>query len=270
MDPRKKPRAAPATYGRAHLRPDAIASSLQAAGFLTVAELSRILGVSEMTVRRDVAALAAEGRARLSHGGVHAIRGRLGDDPLDARRQRNWTPKDLIGRTAAAMIGPEDSIAIDAGSTAARVEAHLPADFAGSIVTPSVPVLAAATEHGKGRVIALGGDVFRDSAATVGPIAADNAARLRVRWFFLGAAAIDARGIYGIADIERPTKRALMAIADQVVLLADHSKFDHSAPFLICPLDEVDALVTDAPPPRAVATALAKAGVRVVLATNPG
>lgn len=270
MDKAKKPRVVSAKYGNAHLRLDTIASSLEAAGFLTIAEIARILGVSEMTARRDVASLAVEGRARLSHGGVHAVHERVAGNPLREREKRNWTSKDLIGRTAAALVGRDESIAIDAGSTAGRVQAHLAPDFAGSIVTPSVPVLGTAMEQGLYRVIALGGDVFRDSAAMVGPIAADVAARLRVRSFFLGAAAIDARGVYGTADIERPTKRALMDIADQVVLLADHTKFDRSAPFLLCALEELDVLVTDKPPPRPIAATLAKVGVRIIVAENPG
>ncbi|MDE2515279.1 MAG: DeoR/GlpR transcriptional regulator [Rhodospirillales bacterium] len=261
--------AAKVKYRNAHLRLDTIAARLDAAGFHTIAELAQLVGVSEMTVRRDVAVLAADGRARLSHGGVHSTRILSAAHTLHERQARNWTAKDAIGRQCAAMIEQNDSVAIDAGSTALCILAHLDRAFSGSIITHSVPALVAAMEHGRARIIALGGDVRRDSAAMIGPIAADTAARLRVRRFFLGAAAIDARGLYGVTDTERPTKQALMDIADQVVLLADHTKFAHSAPALIAPLAALDILVTDRPPPRPIAEALAEAKVAVVLAGPP-
>jgi hypothetical protein len=77
-------------------------------------------------------------------------------------------------------------------------------------------------------VIGLGGDLLVESQAFVGPMTVDATSRVRVRTCFLGAAAADERGVYVATDIERPTKQALMDIADEVILLADHAKFGTS------------------------------------------
>ncbi|HRW17545.1 MAG TPA: hypothetical protein P5181_01750 [Dermatophilaceae bacterium] len=81
----------------------------------------------------------------------------------------------------------------------------------------------------------------------------------------MGAAAVDERGIYVSTDLERPTKRAMRDMASRVLLLVDHTKFQASAPVLLCSFAEIDVLVTDRRPPAAVATALREAGVEVVL-----
>jgi DeoR family fructose operon transcriptional repressor len=91
---------------------------------------------------------------------------------------------------------------------------------------------------------------------------------LRLRTFFLGAAAVDARGVYVAADVERPTKRALIAIADRVVLLADHKKFLEPAPVLLAPLNELSAIVTDTAPQAAIAEQLRRAGVEIHVAES--
>lgn len=264
---RKKtaPRMSALRYGAADARLDAILEQTVSAGFLTIAGLADALGVSEMTVRRDVGRLAKDGKVRLVHGGVCPADSAL----LSAFARRcdlNRTAKEAIATTAAALVGFEDSVALDAGSTALQVMERLAPSFVGCIVTHSVPVIQSAIEQQRFRVIMLGGDLLRESAALVGPLSVEAAAKMRVRIFFLGAAAIDERGIYGAADIERPTKRALIEAADQVVLLADHTKFSRSAPVLLCSLDAVDVLITDQTPPPHITAALHKADVNVRIA----
>ena len=117
-------------------------------------------------------------------------------------------------------------------------------------------------ERGGPRVIALGGEVHGPSRACTGPLAVEGARTLRVRTFFLGAAAVDSRGVYVEADLERPTKLALIGIADRVVLLADRSKFGRSAPVRLCPLSALSALITDAVLPPGLKLAFDKAQVR--------
>jgi DeoR/GlpR family transcriptional regulator of sugar metabolism len=267
--PRSEPsplrQTAPMRYGAAAVRLDAVLATVAQAGFITIADLARATGVSEMTVRRDVNRLGGEGKIRLVHGGVRTVE-RSPDDAFERRRRLNSDAKDAIARTAATLIAAEDSIAIDAGSTALHLLDRIAPDFAGTIVSHSVPVVAAAMGSGRFRVIMLGGDLLRDSAALVGPLSVEAAMRVRVRTFFLGAAAIDERGVYVAADMERPTKLALMDVADRVVLLVDHTKFTGSAPVLLCGLDRLDCLVTDRPVASPVSKALTAAGVATRIA----
>lgn len=247
----------------------AIQSQVDAAGFLTIADLALALGVSEMTIRRDTATLAASGRVRTAHGGVHSLAAKtLINETFQERVRQNSTEKDAIARLAVTLIGREDSIAIDAGSTTLRILNYLPDDFVGSIVTHSVPVVSAALGRGHFRTIVLGGDVLRENASMVGPLATEAASCLRIRRFFMGAAAIDDRGVYVAADIERPTKKALMSISDEVILLVDETKFSRSAPVLLCNLDDLDLLVTDRAATSAMAKKLADADVAILAAED--
>ena len=218
-----------------------------------------------MTIRRDLRRLNEAGRIRLVHGGVYATGRQQEVSAFDQRRQHHQAAKSAIGRAAAGLVAPQDSIAIDAGSTTLEVLEHLPENFGGTIVSHSLPVLFAAQLRQRFRAVGLGGDLLRESCAFVGPSSVEMASSLRVRIFFLGAAAIDSRGIYVAADIERPTKTALMDAADQVVLLADHSKFRSSAPVLLCKLNRLDTLVTDLPVLPAITKTLHQSGVKLVI-----
>jgi DeoR/GlpR family transcriptional regulator of sugar metabolism len=245
--------------GKAETRREAIMERLRDAGFLSVGDIARELAVSEMTIRRDLRLLEQTEPVQLVHGGVSLAR----PAAFGARAQAEAEAKRRIARQALAWVAEDDVIALDAGTTTFELARALPSDFAGCVVTHSVPVLQLLLKRAAVRVIALGGDLFRPSQAFAGPATAEAAARVRVRTFFLGAAAIDARGVYVAADVERITKLMLRDVADRVVLVADHSKFGRAAPVILCGFAGIAALVTDAPPPDAVAAALRVHGVQV-------
>jgi DeoR/GlpR family transcriptional regulator of sugar metabolism len=120
--------------------------------------------------------------------------------------------------------------------------------------------------RGLGRVVGLGGELLPESQAFVGPRTVEAVAGLRVQTLFLGAAAVDEQGIYVSTDNERPTKLALMSIADRVVLLVDSSKFLASAPVHLCGWDDISAVVSDAPPPAQIVERLPSLGRLVEVA----
>ncbi|AXK33509.1 DeoR/GlpR transcriptional regulator [Streptomyces armeniacus] len=252
-------------YDTAAGRRDAILSRLQASGFLSISDLAADLQVSDMTVRRDLRLLERDGLVRVVRGGVSLPVGSQ-VPAFSGRADAHHDAKVRIGARAAELVGSADAIAIDAGTTPCELAAALPQPFTGSVVTHSVPVLQQMLGRPPTRVVGLGGDLNPESRAFVGPMTVEGVARLRVRLFFLGAAAVDERGIYVSTDLERPTKQALMGIADEVVLMVDHSKVEASAPVLLCPLDAVGTVVTDRQPAAGLAAALAAAGVRVCVA----
>ncbi|WP_326823266.1 DeoR/GlpR family DNA-binding transcription regulator [Streptosporangium sp. NBC_01756] len=249
-------------YEAAPARRRAILEQVRVKGFSSIADLAEALGVSDMTVRRDVRRLDELGEVRVVHGGVSLPPGH----EFSAREHENAGPKHRIGQAAARLIRPGDTIAVDAGTTTYALVAALPDTFGGSVVTHSVPVMQALLETPTARCVGLGGDLYPLSRAFVGPATVEAAARLRVRWCFLGAAAIDDRGCYGAYDLERPTKQALMDIADYVVLLADAGKFRGSAPVLLASMERLHAIVTDAEPPASVRQAMERHDVRLVIA----
>ena len=253
-------------YEAAPARRAAILAKVRADGFCSISDLAGELAVSDMTVRRDVRRLDDLGEVRVVHGGVSLPPGQ----DFGARSHANAGSKHRIGAAAAALIQPGDTIAVDAGTTAYALVDALPAAFTGSVVTHSVPVMQTLLDRPGTRCVGLGGDLYPASRAFVGPATVEAAERLRVRWCFLGAAAVDTRGCYGVYDLERPTKQALMDIADHVVLLVDAGKFEGSAPVQLARLDRLHAVVTDASPPAGLCTALDDADVRLVVAPKAG
>jgi DeoR/GlpR family transcriptional regulator of sugar metabolism len=257
--------ATPRSAGGAARR-EAIKRRLQAAGFVSVTYLTRELGVSDMTVRRDMRRLAEAGELRVVHGGASLLHGTLRTADFASRGERELQAKRRIARRAVQMVDPGATIAIDAGTTPFELAAALPQDFDGCVITHSVPVLQHMLHLPTTRVIGLGGELLADSQALVGALTVEALSGLHTETVFLGAAAVNGRGIFVSTDHERPTKQALCDIADRVVLLADHSKFRASAPVRLAPLDQLHVLVTDAPLEPALARVLHDADVEVLVA----
>jgi DeoR family transcriptional regulator, fructose operon transcriptional repressor len=253
----------PMRYHAASPRRDRILAVLQERGFASVADLAQDLGVSDMTVRRDLKQLEESTEVRVVHGGASLPHGTL-RSTFAARGEENAVGKRQIAQHAAALIAERDSIAIDAGTTAYEVATSLPDNFAGLVVTNSVPVIQFLLGRPDIRVISLGGELLPTSHAFAGPMTIETAQSLRVRTFFLGAAAIDPRGVYVETDTERPTKLALANIAEQVILLADHTKFTNWAPVRLCPLTKINTLISDQQPPKTAAQALKNSDVRII------
>lgn len=261
--------AGPLRYRDAPERRDAILSRLTATGFLTISEVAETLGVSEMTARRDVKRLAEDGDVLAVRGGLRLPADAPQASEFSRRLSTGTDAKARVAAAAAARVRPDDVIAIDAGTTAFQLAAALPADFAGTVVTHSVPVIDLMMDRPNATVIALGGDVYRPSRALVGSATIAAARDLRVRTFFLGAAAVDGRGVYASADVERNVKNTLMDIADRVVLLIDHDKFAATAPVRLCGWEQLSAVVSDRVPPPDVAADLRRHGVELVLPEDP-
>ncbi len=258
--------AAGLRYDRASSRRDQLLSRVRRRGFCSITDLAGELGVSDMTIRRDVRRLQLDGELRIVHGGVSLTHPTLRTTEFTARANVNADAKRRIARAAIAAVRPDDVLAFDAGTTAFDVATLLPATFAGYVVTHSVPVIQQLLNLPQVRVTGLGGELYPASQAFVGPSTVEQIHRLHVRVFFLGVAAVDERGVYVEADLERDTKNALIDAASQVVVLAEHPKFTRSAPVRLCGFDRVHRLITDAPPPRTVADALTSDRVEVIIA----
>lgn len=253
-------------YRDAPARRAAIMEQLRTLGFLTVGEVATQLGVSEMTVRRDARRLHDDGQLIAVRGTLRIpAHAREDESEYQRRAAAASSAKAIVGRLAASEVRPDDVIAIDAGTTAFQVAMALPEDFGGTVVTHSIPVLDLLLDRPATKTIALGGDVFRPSRALVGSVTVDNARRLRVRTFYLGAAAVDERGIYASADVERRVKQTLMDIADRVVLVIDHRKFDATAPVCLCEWDKLAVVISDQEPPRHIAMLLRQKQIGLLL-----
>jgi DeoR/GlpR family transcriptional regulator of sugar metabolism len=266
VEPASRPKAAAC-------RQEWIMTALRSVGFLSITDLARELGVSHMTVRRDLHALAETGDVRMVHGGVSLSAESLRRVALSASAGSVAVFDDVepgragVAERAAAMVGPTDTIALDAGPTALALAQALPADFHGSVITHSMPVLRLLDEQPSGAtVVALGGELLAERHAFVGPATEVALEPLRARTFFVSPAAVDERGLYARTPAEASVQRRLIGIADRVVLVATHEVYTTSAPARIAPLDRLASLVSDRPPPRSIAVALGLANATTAIA----
>ena len=237
-----------------------ILDRLRQDGFLAINDLARELAVSHMTIRRDLHSLEQARQVRMVHGGVSLTPEALRPDsfPDDGRTQA----RDRVAARAAALVGPTDTIALDAGPTALAVACALPADFRGTVITHSLPVLRLLDERrSAAKAVALGGELLAERHAFVGPTTETALEQLRARTFFCSPAAVDALGVYAGSAAEASVQRRLVGIAERVVLVVTDEVFSTSAPARIVALDRMDVLIGDRPPPRAVAVALRRADV---------
>lgn len=253
-------------YDAASQRRALIVAQLRRAGHVSVSGLSEALAVSEMTVRRDLRRLVQAGDATLVHGGASLPPTSSANPAFLARAALNSEAKRLVGRAAAAMVALDDTVAIDAGTTALEVATSLPDDFDGCVITHSVPVLTAMLSRPLVRVVAIGGELSQDNQAMIGPRASGSVRDLRIPTLFLGATRVDGRGIYVRSELELDVKHALLDVAEHVVLVLDASKEQSVGTVLVCGLDRVDTVVTDRPPSPALAAHLRSAGTKVRLA----
>lgn len=248
----------------AQARAEAIVAELQRAGFASITALSQTLGVSDMTIRRDVRRLADAGELRMVHGGVSLPHGLLRTATYAGRAEDEATSKRAIAEAAATLLGPGDSVVIDSGTTCFAVSAVLPRSFRGTVITHSVPVLQQMLMNTAATVLCLGGELLAESQVLIGPRTTAGAKEVASDLLLLGANSVDTGGVYLMGDREHLVKRAFIEGAKKVVLLVDNSKLTRSAPVRLASLEEIDVLVTTGPVPPDLTEACAEHGLEVI------
>lgn len=239
---------------------------LRQRGFYATAELAAELNVSDMTIRRDVRPLAAQGAVRVVHGGVGLPHGGMYTSGFSSRIEAESAGKNAVAQAALSLVHQGDALVIDAGTTCLALAQALAPSFAGKIVTHSVPVLQRTLTLPSARTVGLGGELLHDSQAFVGDSAVTALRSLRADTAFVGLTALDAGGLYIERELERSIKCAVMESARKVVVLACASKIGHTALVRLGGLEGMDVLITDAPVPSEVVRTLRRARVTLIVA----
>ena len=225
-----------------------IETMLRENGRVEVLDLARLFQVSEHTVRRDLLALQGRGVLQRTHGGAVTIdTSRLG---VAARQQVLPQAKARVGRAAAALIEPGQTLVLDAGSTPlamARALAVRPL----TVITSSLDVAELFGDDPQVQLALTGGTWQRDQRALWGPAALAMLREARADWAVPGACAIDAGlGVSAPDEADAALKRAMIACARRTQILGDHSKLTGVAPFHVADWSQVHALVLDEPWPE--------------------
>jgi len=242
-------------------------------GFVSVAAIAELLGVSGMTIRRDLEALELRGLLTRTHGGAMAPESRRREvyddvEPIfERRRRKNASAKALIAAAAAALVGEGETLARDVGTSVLALAAELAGRTGLRIFTNSLPAALTLTRGGS-QVYLLGGQLRAPEMALIGPVARAQAGAYYFDRVFLGVAGVTEAGCFDYSLEDTEVKQAFIEHARQVVVLCDSSKFDHRALARVCDLGRCQLLITDAPPPAHLAAALAEAGVELRIAAE--
>jgi DeoR/GlpR family transcriptional regulator of sugar metabolism len=227
----------------------AILAIVEESGAARVSELVEQLGVSDMTVRRDIERLDGEGLLERVHGGALALVPRAADEPgFSAKSALMTAEKRAIAAAAARLVEPGATIGISAGTTTYELARALRTVPNLTVVTNSMPVAQLLHEAApQGHVVVLTGGVRTPSDALVGPVAVTALEGLHVDRLFLGAHGIDrTAGLTTPNLVEAETNRALVRASRSVCVLADHTKVGLVGLSTFMQLDDVDTLITDA------------------------
>nr|WP_078572123.1 DeoR/GlpR family DNA-binding transcription regulator [Streptomyces somaliensis] len=253
-----------------------ILEMVRANGAVSLRELARVVQTSEVTVRRDVRALEAEGLLDRRHGGAVLPGGFTREPGYPQKSHLATAERAAIADAAAGLVREGEAIVVGAGTTTQELARRLARVPGLTVVTNSLLVAQALAHTNRVEVVMTGGTLRGSSYALVGSGAEQALHGLRVSRAFLSGAGLTAeRGLSTSNMLSASVDRALVRAAAEVVVLADHTKLGTDTMFQTVPTDMITRLVTDEPPPhdeRAAMElrALADQGVQITVAGGAG
>ena len=222
---------------------------VRSSGIVSVEALAADLGVSPSTIRRDLQSLDACGALRRVHGGAGSLVDLRADPDADSPFTQVATvaqgDKERVARSAAALVQDGDVLLIDIGTTTARLAAHL-CHRRVTVITSSLAVVDALRDADCVELLVLGGILRRNYLSFVGMLTEQALREVRAHRLFLGTSGVRTDGtVMDSTLVEVPVKQAMIAAAEQTVLLADRAKFPGTGLSPVCGPDAVDVLVTN-------------------------
>jgi DeoR family ulaG and ulaABCDEF operon transcriptional repressor len=237
-------------------------------GIAPLADIIRLSGASEATVRRDLAGLAAEGLADRVHGGAVARASgsstRAAEVPLEERAGIATEKKRRIARKAAALCADGDTIMVDGGSTTLQLAPFL-RGLRLRVITNSLPLAEELSRESACTVILGGGVVQPVSRLILDPFRDDPFSDYSASTVFMGVFGIDEAGATNTDELLIRTERAMIARARRLVVLADSGKFGLRGSLHLCGFDRIAAVVTDDGIDGRWQALLAERGVELVI-----
>lgn len=252
------------------VRLNAILTSLQQSGSVSVEGLSKELDVSLVTIRRDLDALENQGLLRRTHGGAVSIEPFFyepfrNDRSFQAQVERFADEKRRIGRAAAALIKAGEIIALTPGTTTTEVIRGLPLNHHITVVTSTVNVAMELSKRKDLDIFVTGGHLRGEWFSLVGPTAAQSLSHLLISTLFVGADGIDAKhGASCFSPDEAQLNSTMVKHAQRKIAVVDHSKFGVVAGWRICPTSDLDILITDSGATDEMVEPFEKAQVQVM------
>lgn len=247
-------------------RHNRILRALKDQGFVTVSGLSDALDVSEVTIRRDLNWLEDRKLLQRTHGGATPRNHIVHDRPVSEKAAQHAEEKRRIGASAAALVETHDCIILASGTTVMQVAHHL-ADMPNlTVITHAMNVALALTELPGVEVHLLGGLLRKTSTSVVGPVAEKTLEQFTCRKLFLGVDGFDIdHGLTTSNALEAHLNSCMIAAAEQVIVLADASKFGLRSFGRICGVDQLHRVITDDSVSPVVVNRLEDLGIAVTV-----
>lgn len=229
-------------------RYDRIVEMVNVKGSIRVSELSERCRVTEETIRRDLDRLEQAGRLRRSHGGAVSVKEEQPEIPYRVRETTYAEEKKRIAQSALSMIRPGDRILLDASTTAGYMAVNMP-DMPLTVLTNSIQVATELSSRDKIEIISTGGQLASRSLSFVGPLAERSLETYHVDKLFLSCKGVhlEGGGISESNELQARLKQKMVGISDQVILLADASKFGVRAFARVTGLEAIHSIIMDQP-----------------------
>jgi len=246
-----------------------ILKKLQDSGHVNVQELSILMKVSDVTIRKDLKQLEDKNLLFRSHGGASKANPYANDKPVAEKERLNKDEKKTIAKAAAAMIGNNDSIIIASGTTMQALARSIHTEQRLTVITSALNVALELSRHQNVEVLQLGGQLRQSSSSVIGPYAEQILADVSCSILFLGVDGIDLdMGITTTSLMEARLNQKMIEAAQVTIVLADSSKFGKRGLGKICSLDQVQHIITDSGISAEIVDFLEEKGITVTIADN--
>lgn len=209
-----------------------------------LADMSRLLNVSEDTVRRDIKELDIQGLLKAVRGG--AIANSTIPQHYRDREKYDVSHKLRMAQKAIPFLKNGQTIFMDGGTSVLAVAKMIPKDLKLQVVTNSFPVADALEDHPTAEVVFAGGRLYKTAFTTIGQQAIDTIRNVRANIYFFGVSSIHTIGLTARSYEDSLVKRAMVENAQQIIALSTLEKIDTAESFFICPITKVDVLITEA------------------------
>jgi DeoR family transcriptional regulator of aga operon len=236
---------------------------------VNVQELSTQMKVSEVTIRKDLKLLEDKSLLFRTHGGASKVNPYTNDKPVAVKERLNAEEKQMIAKTAATMIGENDSIIIGSGTSMLALARAIHAEVRLTVITSALNVALELSQHSNVEVLQLGGQLRQNSSSVMGPYAEQILADISCGILFLGVDGIDLEvGLTTTSLMEARLNQKMMDAAQITVVLADSSKFGKRGLGKICPIDQVQHIITDSGISPELVSLLEEKGLTVTIAAK--
>jgi DeoR family transcriptional regulator of aga operon len=239
---------------------------VNAKGYESVSNLCKDLKVSAVTIRKDLKVLEKNSRLYRTHGGASNTNPFTVDRPVNEKEGLQIEEKKSIAKKAAQYIESNDSIIIASGTTMLALAREIVSTQKLTVITSALQVAGELIKHPGVDILQLGGLIRKSSSSVVGSYAEDILKDFYCTKLFLGVDGIDFEfGITTSNSMEAQLNKKMMAVAQKVIVLSDHTKFGKRGFSRICGLDEIDEIITDKGIPPSIAEKFTNSGIKITI-----